>query len=393
MDNTYSSVPEKEIKPRIVNLRSRMAETDIDGFLLFSTVETFYYSGIGLDSAIFIPKEGEPTHLVKRNINLAQEYSAINNIQDFGRFSRIFSTLKIKDHSKIAVELDILPFSYVKVLESTGNNIVLVNGSDDLRNKRSIKSNYEISQISQAATLVDSSFDYCTEIASPEMREIDLAAKLDHWLLKNGHQGYISTRSFNSALLNYSYVIGKSSSTLNIHFTPISGWGLSLKFPYGPSTKKLGKDPFFVDTCGNKNGYISDTTRTFVFGGFDPATKEKLESLIEIKSYLKRVLKPKADLGVIYGESMSLAKELGIYDNFMGESRDKVAFLGHGVGLELDELPILYSKGSKLMDGNVLACEPKYIEERKLILGIEDTLAITESGSRLLSKSPDFFEI
>jgi Xaa-Pro aminopeptidase len=117
MDNTYSSVPEKEIKPRIVNLRSRMAETDIDGFLLFSTVETFYYSGIGLDSAIFIPKEGEPTHLVKRNINLAQEYSAINNIQDFGRFSRIFSTLKIKDHSKIAVELDILPFSYVKDLD------------------------------------------------------------------------------------------------------------------------------------------------------------------------------------------------------------------------------------------------------------------------------------
>ncbi len=393
MDELYSSVPEKEINSRIDSLRSRMAETDIDGFLLFSTVETFYYSGIGLDSAVYIPKEEEPTHLVKRNIDLAQEFSAIQNVQTFGRLSQIFTTLKIEDHSKIAVELDILPFSYVKYLESTNNKVVLIDGSYDLRNQRSVKSNYEISQISQAAALVDSSFDYCTEIASPEMSEIDLAAKLDSWLLKNGHQGYITTRNFNSALLNYSYVIGKSSSTLNIHFTPISGWGLSLKYPYGPSTKKLGTDPFFVDTCGNNNGYISDTTRTFVFGGFDPVTKEKLDSLIEIKSFLKKVLKPKADLGVIYAESMSLARELGIYDNFMGDSHDKVAFLGHGVGLELDELPILYRNGSKLFDGNVIACEPKYIEERKLLLGIEDTFAINDSGSRLLSKSPDFFEI
>ncbi|MCK4849483.1 MAG: aminopeptidase P family protein [Candidatus Heimdallarchaeota archaeon] len=392
MHNTYSSVSEMEVNSRIDRLRSSMAETDIDGFLLLSTVETFYYSGIGLESAVFIPKEGEPTHLIKRNINLAHEYSAISNIKDFGRLSQIFTTLKINDGSKIALELDILPFSYVKYLQST-KNVVLTSGSEVLRNNRAIKSNYEVSQISQAASLVDSSFEYCKEIASPEMSEIDLAAKLDKWLLKNGHQGYITTRNFNSALLNYSYVIGKYSSTLNIHFTPISGWGLSLKYPYGPSTQKLGNGPFFVDSCGNHNGYISDTTRTFKFGHFNKGTKEKLDALILIKEYLKRVLKPKADLGAIYAESMSLAKELRIYDNFMGETHDKVAFLGHGIGLELDELPILYSKGSKLSKGNVLACEPKYIEKGKIILGIEDTFAITNSGSRLLSKSPDFFEI
>ena len=392
MHNTYSSVSEKEINSRISRLKSSMSEMDVDGFLLLSTVETFYYSGVGLESAVYIPKEEEPTYLVKRNINLAHEYSAINNIKEFGRLSQIFETLKISDGTKIALELDILPFSYVKYLEST-KNVILTNGSHVLRNIRAIKSNYEISQISQAASLVDSSFEYCKEIASPEMSEIDLAAKLDHWLLKNGHQGYITTRGFNSALLNYSYVIGKSSSTLNIHFTPISGWGLSLKYPYGPSTQKLGNNPFFVDSCGNQNGYISDTTRTFTFGKFNERTKEKIEALIEIKKYLIGVLKPKADLGAIYAESMSLAKELRIYDNFMGESQDKVAFLGHGVGLELDELPILYSRGLKLSEGNVLACEPKYIEKGKIVLGIEDTMAITNSSSQLLSKSPDFFEI
>ncbi|MHA1978904.1 MAG: M24 family metallopeptidase, partial [Candidatus Hodarchaeales archaeon] len=330
MHNMYSSAPEREVKSRIDSLKSTITETDIDGVLLLSTVEIFYYSGIGLDGAVFIPKEGEPIHLVKRNLDLAHDFSVIKNIGSFGRLSQIFNTLKIVDQSKIALELDILPFSYVNYLESTKNDVSFLNGSEILRKKRAIKSEYEISQISQAASLVDLSFDYCMEIAKPEMSEIDLAAKLDNWLLKNGHQGYIATRSFNSALLNYSYVIGKYSSTLNIHFTPISGWGLSLKFPYGPSNKKIGKEPFFVDTCGNRNGYISDTTRTFVCGKFDPTTKEKLNALIQIKEYLNRVLKPKADLGKIYRESMALAEELGIYENFMGETDDKVAFLGHG---------------------------------------------------------------
>ncbi|MHA1975923.1 MAG: M24 family metallopeptidase, partial [Candidatus Hodarchaeales archaeon] len=88
-----------------------------------------------------------------------------------------------------------------------------------------------------------------------------------------------------------------------------------------------------------------------------------------------------------------LAKELKISGNFMGEAEDKVKFLGHGVGLELDELPILYAKGGKAEAGNILACEPKYIEKGRKVLGIEDTYAITESAVKLLSQSPDYYEI
>ena len=392
MEISCTPAPEKEIHSRISTLQSKLNENDIEGFLLLSTIGNFYFSGIGLEGAVFIPRDGEPLHLIKRNINFASEYSAINSVKEFGRLSNIFKTLDIHDGNVIALELDILPYSYVEYLKSIGN-ITFKDGSTLLRKQRAIKSKYEISQISQAAALIDESFEFCQEVASPEMREIDLAAKLDEWLLRNGHQGYISTHGFNSALLNYSYVIGKSSSTLNIHFTPISGWGLSLKYPYGPSTQKLGDKPFFVDSCGNKNGYISDTTRTFILGKFDTATKDKLEALVQVKKYLRDVLKPKANLGVIYEEIILLSQELGIYDNFMGETNDKVAFLGHGVGLELDELPILYKKGSTLSEGNVLACEPKYIEKGKMVLGIEDTITITDSGNLFLSNSPNYIEI
>jgi Xaa-Pro aminopeptidase len=104
-------------------------------------------------------------------------------------------------------------------------------------------------------------------------------------------------------------------------------------------------------------------------------------------------MKPGNSLGELYGEVMSLSQELGIHENFMGTSSDKVVFLGHGVGLELDELPVFYSEGPNLSLGNTVASEPKIIIPREILLGIEDTYAITEEGHKILSKAPATFEI
>ncbi|MHA1969943.1 MAG: M24 family metallopeptidase [Candidatus Hodarchaeales archaeon] len=341
-----------------------------------------------------MPTEGEPVHLIKRNNHLTQQYSRIENIKLFGRRSKLFKTLEIPVNSKLVLENDILSHSFIEFLKNTASGIKLVDGSQIFRSIRSIKSKFEINQIKKAASLVDESFEYCTQIANPNMTEIELASLLDSWLLNNGHSGYITTRAFNSPLLNYSYVISSRSSTLNILFTPISGYGLSTKYPYGPSRQKLGKNqPFIIDTCGNHIGYISDTTRTFVCGHFDKDTREQQNALKQIIEFLKRSLKPQRNLGKLYNEVMELSKELRIDNQFMGTNKDRVAFLGHGIGLELDELPIFYPKGPDLISGNTLACEPKFYIQNEKILGIEDTFAITESGNELLSKSPNQFEI
>ncbi len=390
----YHSIPRSEIEARITILKKKLNEHNLDGALFFSITELYYYSGFGADGAIYIPTDGEPVHLIKRNISLAQQYSRIENCQPFGRKSKIFKTLEISDDSKIALEKDILSHSFVEFLMTTSGGIELENGSNLFRSIRSIKSKFEIDQIKQAAALVDRSFDHCTEIAQPTMTEIELSSQLNSWLLNNGHDGYITTRAFNSPLVHYSYVISSLSSTLNILFTPISGYGLSTKYPYGPSKQKLGKNkPFIIDTCGNHSGYISDTTRTFICGNFDKDTREQLSALIQIKEYLTRNLKPGKNLGNLYNEIMELSVELKIENQFMGTKKDRVAFLGHGVGLELDELPIFYPKGPDLISGNTIACEPKFYIQNKKILGIEDTFVITESGNKLLSKSPNQFEI
>ena len=393
MDNIYTRIPSSEIETRITRLKSYLEKESIDGAILLSTPELYYYSGVGYDGAVYIPVEGEPVHLVKRNLELAESFSQLPSITSFGKKSKLFETLNIKPSAKIALELDVLSYAFVNFLQSKAKNVQLTNSSSILRQLRSIKSEYEISQIKDAATVVDASFEYCTEIAAPEMTEIELASRLESWMLDNGHDGFITTYGFNTELLHYAYVISSQSSVLNIHFTPISGYGLSLKYPYGPSRQKLGTKPFIVDACGNSQGYISDTTRTFICGKFNTQTRDEIHSLQEIKKFLSENLRPNVNLGDLYHEVMDLSKELHIHDHFMGTSSDRVAFIGHGVGLELDDLPVFYPKGPTLVSGNVLACEPKFFIYGKKVLGIEDTFAITESGNKLLSKSPDYYEI
>ena len=310
MDSSYLKTPKSELKNRINKLQSYISSVGLDGFLLLSIVELYYYTGIGLDGALFIPRTGEPIHLVKRNRELAENYSGTTIVKDYGKTSKLFKNLNIPNNSCIALELDILPYSYTKFLNSLNHKITFQDGSKKLREVRSVKSQFEINQISKAAKLVDESFEFCKEIASPDMSEISLASKLDRWLLDNGHHGYVKTRAFNSALLNLSYVISSASSILNIHFTPISGGGLTWKYPYGPSKRKIGRGPFFVDTCGNFNGYISDTTRTFNFGKFDQTTLDQINALIEIKKFLKTRLKPDSDLSQVFKDAFELAKEM-----------------------------------------------------------------------------------
>jgi Xaa-Pro aminopeptidase len=394
MSKTYTEVPKSETTSRASRLQSLLRSKGLDGALLMSVTELYYYSGIGSPGVVYVPVDGEPVRLSERNLDLVKTYSPLTHIRPLGRLSMLFETLNADSTSQVAIEGDVMPFSLVTFLQSKAKDTTLVDGSNLFRQIRSVKSDYEIDLMERAATLVDESFEFCTEIADPDMTEIDLALRLDSWMVERGHAGFITTRSFNTAMVQYSYVVSSGGSTLNTYFTPISGQGLSLKYTFGSTRKKLGRNrPFIVDTVGNCQGYLSDTTRTFVCGQFTPEDRDQLDALSQIKQLITRSMKPGNNLGESYREVMDLSEELGIYENFMGTNSDKVVFLGHGVGLELDELPVFYSKGPDLSLGNTVACEPKIIIPGEILLGIEDTFAITDGGHKILSRAPATFEI
>ncbi|MHA1168177.1 MAG: M24 family metallopeptidase [Candidatus Hodarchaeales archaeon] len=394
----YMEVPIAEISRRQEKIRVLIRKQNHQGVILFSLQEIFYYTGIALDGAVFIPSNGEDAvFFVKRNKKLADRYAKSVTVKTFGRLSKFFQQEEYRGiKGSIALELDLIPFSMASYLNklASANGMNIVDGSAILRGIRSVKSKYEQDLIRKSAKIIEESFSYCIDVVKPGMTEIELSTLLDSWLLRNGLAGRVVTRSFGSSMPIYSFVISTGSAELNSFFSPVSGEGLSLSLPFGPSRRKIRKnEPFYVDTAGNYNGYISDQTRTFVIGRLDRRTGELFNALQEVKQFTEQRLKADCSLSNLYFEVYDLAEELGINDYFMGYKKDKVPFLGHGVGLELDDLPVFYSKGPVLEEGNVLAFEPKLVEPGRLLLGLEDTYIINSGGNEKLNNFQDLVEI
>jgi Xaa-Pro aminopeptidase len=91
----------------------------------------------------------------------------------------------------------------------------------------------------------------------------------------------------------------------------------------------------------------------------------------------------------IYLKSEELAGQMGLADHFMGIGSDRVRFIGHGVGLELDEYPI-FAKGVKmpLEVGMTFALEPKFVFPEGAV-GIENTYVLQANGARVLTHAPE----
>src|SRR6185369_9875851 len=88
----------------------------------------------------------------------------------------------------------------------------------------------------------------------------------------------------------------------------------------------------------------------------------------------------------LWERARTMADEAGLGDRFMGPPGDQARFVGHGVGLELDELPVL-APGFKapLREGMTIAIEPKFVFPGQGAVGIENTFLVTAQGGEKLT--------
>ena len=141
-----------------------------------------------------------------------------------------------------------------------------------------------------------------------------------------------------------------------------------------------------LDIVTSYNGYHADTTRTF-FLGDDPPAKALAghQFCRDVLGEIEKRLRPGAVCSEIYRQVLSIAEERGEPQGFMGFGENRVKFLGHGVGLELDEMPVLADRIDVTVEaGMILAVEPKAFLEGIGPVGLESTYVVTDSGSKSL---------
>ncbi|NMB96357.1 MAG: M24 family metallopeptidase, partial [Clostridiaceae bacterium] len=145
-------------------------------------------------------------------------------------------------------------------------------------------------------------------------------------------------------------------------------------------------DLVFIDVGCGIEGYHTDKTMTYMFGktlSFEAIDAHK--KCVEIQNEIADMLKPGEAPANIYNKIMSKL-EPDFLNNFMGFEKRKVRFLGHGIGLLIDELPVIAEGFTEPIQENmVFAVEPKKGIKDIGMVGIENTFIVTPKGGKIIT--------
>lgn len=386
--HTLPLVPKSEIQQRIDRLQQYLQEQKIDGVLLAQNVDLYYFTGTMQNALCYLPMQGEPILYVKKSANRA-EFEAHVEVQPLGKLRELGSVIaqRFGCIHKLGLELDVLPYSTASFYKRLFADSEFVDVSFAIRQIRSVKSAYELEQIRKAAKILDDTLQKVPSWLHVGLTEVELAAKIEYEFRLQGNINLWRMRGFNQELALGMVASGSAASTPTYFDGPAGGLGITTASPQGASFREIqANEPILIDVSMVTEGYMVDQTRIAVIGELSPSLLEAYEIARTILRKVEMLGKPGVAWQDLYLTSVQMAEEAGLSEHFMGFGVDQAKFLGHGVGIELDELPIL-AKGftQTLEEGMVIAIEPKFSFPGQGVIGIENTYVVTSSGLRSLS--------
>jgi Xaa-Pro dipeptidase len=378
-----------ESEQRIIRLQSELRAKGIDGALIIYPIDVYYFTGTRQNASLWIPADGNPLLMVRKSYSRAVKESLIEDTRPFPS-SKEFPALFDDTVKKVGMTFDIIPVQqlnyYTKMLP--GREFVDISGIN--REIRSVKSPFELAQIKASGDALSSIFTQVPEFLKEGMRELDLAAEFEYRLRKAGNEGYVRMRAYNQELFG-GLAVSAGAANYGFFDGAVTGKGLSNASPQGASRELIARDmPVLIDFTGIFNGYLTDMTRMFVIGTLDPELQRAFDLALEIQAYLQRELKPGAICEELFLKAAEMAEQGGLGNSFMGMPGEQARFVGHGIGLELDEFPVI-AQGFKmpLQAGQTIAIEPKFVIPGKGVIGIENTFAVSAGGGVKLTDLPD----
>lgn len=379
-------------------LQEQLLELQLDGYLVTQNVDLYYLTGSMQAGYLFVPASGDAKYYVRRSVSRAQEESACETVA-LGSF-RNFGTKLAEDYPqtfeenkaiKLATEFDVLPVQLYQRLQKVIPQVDWVDGSTMMRELRMVKDDEEIRRIKRAAQATNIAFTHALTQLREGMTEVELIQCIENVLREQGHLGIMRMRGYNQELITGFVASGAAAAQPTYFDGPAGGRGLSAASPQGPSNKAIRRDePILIDIGCCIDGYVIDQTRTVVIGELPDDLKLAYELSEKILQETESKLNPGTICEQLYFEALSQAKAAGMEQHFMGYGDDQVKFLGHGIGLEIDEFPVL-ARGFNypLEPGMVIAIEPKFTYPNRGVVGIENSYVITDSGFEKLTTSQE----
>jgi Xaa-Pro dipeptidase len=398
-DLSMDRVPEGEIVDRLRKLQAALQEAQIGGAFIAQNADLFYFTGTLQSGALFVPERGEPTYFVRKDLARARRESPIRSIEAFGAMRDLPQALAKLGYSEpktLAFEWDVMPVALYDRYQKTFRDARHVDLSSILRRLRRVKSPYEVKCMRAAARQADSVFCRAKEVIRAGMTELELAAELERCARLQGHPGLIRMRSFNGEMVFAHVFSGPNSAVPAYLDTPLGGVGLHPSFGQGASYRQIrAHEPVIVDTGSFAYGYLADQTRVLCIGALPEPLAQAYADMLTVQRHMKRLVRPGVSWTAVYESCLQLVNEQGHTERFMGIAGTQARFIGHGLGIEIDEQPLIAPgfDDERFEVGMTFAFEPKAVFDGLGAVGIENTFVVVEGGVDSITYSDEALAI
>ncbi len=381
-------IPSSEAKNRINSIKLLMQGQGIDAILISDNANKFYTSGRVYNGYTYISVNGDAIHFIRRPVELSGE-----NVEYIHKPENIIDILKSKGSempTSLGLELDLAPYSMVQRIAKIFPDSKIVNASGIMRQVRSIKSEYEIELIKQSGIKHTKSYSQICDIYTPGMTDLEFQVEIERISRLNGCLGQFRISGDSMEIYMGNVICGENADSPSPYDFAMGGAGMHPSLPVGCNGTKISHNmAIMVDVNGNYTGYTTDMSRVFSVGTLDELSTKAHDCSRRICQELSAIGKPGIEAKVLYNKAIEIVTENGLEHLFMGH-RQKAGFIGHGVGIEINELPVIAPRNRDILAvGNIIALEPKFVIPEVGAVGIENTYVVTPNGMECVTKAPE----
>ncbi len=373
-----------EVMRRVDALRRLMIAEGVDFALLVQNVDRFYFSGTMQKGMVVIPVDGDPFVFVEKSLERARKESPLSITPARGdkEIKDILSAAEILKGTA-GFELDVLPVTLFDRLRQVMGIERYVNIAPAIKEVRAVKSPFELRQIRKSGEMVSHVFRKAREIVKAGLTEIEIDALLVAEARMRGHQGFLRMRGINQEMMTITVASGLTGAAQSYADLAVVGEGVTPAVPQGSSFRRIEPGvPVQIDYGGGYNGYTTDETRIFVGGELEECFRQPYDVSRQIIDDVIHHARAGADTTEVYARALKIARDAGLQDYFMGYGEGQVSFIAHGLGLEINELPVITARHRMVLrEGMVFALEPKFVLPGKGAIGLEVDLIVTENGA------------
>ena len=383
---TISDSLQNDLSNRIANVKREMLQQGFEACLYSTSVNMIYLCGRVINGYLYIHADEEDSMLfVKKPNSLAGQH--VHYIRKPEQIIEILNETGKPLPENIMMEVGELSYSEIVRLQKAFNISTIGDATQLSRKVRSVKTPYELEQLRISAKKHAEVYEKIPSLYKPGMTDVELSIEVEREARLAGSLGIF--RAFGSGMDIFmgSVLAGDNAAAPSPFDFALGGEGIDPSIPIGGNRTKLQDGmTVMIDIGGMYTAYITDMTRTYGIGKIPETAYKAHQVSIEIHEAIRQSAKPGVVCENMYNLGMEIATKNNLSEYFMGISQ-QAKFIGHGIGLEINELPVIAPRfKTPLQENMVFALEPKFVLPGVGAVGIENSYVVTKCGLETLTE-------